>query len=57
MVKGGGNLGVTMLIGTLAVSLAMLGLVLSAGSFGHTHRLNADLTAPQLATPAAPGFK
>ena len=57
MVKGGGNLGVTMLIGTLAVSLAMLGLVLSAGRFGHSHRLNADLTAPQLATPAEPGFK
>jgi len=58
MTRGGGDLsGLAVLVGTLAVTLAMVSLVLAAGSFGHTHRLNAELTAPQLASPAAPGFK
>ena len=30
----------------MLVVVAMTGLIMMAGSFGHTHRLNADLTAP-----------
>jgi len=55
--ESGGTTGIGVLVGAMLVVVAMTGLIMMAGSFGHTHRLNADLTAPRLASPAEPGFK
>jgi len=55
--SGDGQTGVGVLVGALLVVVAMTALIMNAGSFGHTHRVNADLAAPQLSSPAAPGFK
>jgi hypothetical protein len=55
--SGDGETGIGVLVGALLVVVAMTVLIMNAGSFGHTHRLNADLTAPQLSSPAEPGFK
>jgi len=55
--SGDGETGVGVLLGALAVVVAMTLLIMNAGSFGHTRRENANLTAPQLSSPAEPGFK
>jgi hypothetical protein len=55
--SGDGETGVGVLLGAVLVVVAMTALIMNAGSFGHTRQANANLTAPQLSSPAEPGFK
>jgi len=55
--SGDSETGIGVLLGALVVVVLMTALIMNAGSFGHTHRLNANLTYPQLSSPAQPGFK
>ena len=55
--SGDGETGIGVLVGALLVVVAMTVLIMNAGSFGHTRVVNDNLTAPQLSSPAEPGFK
>ncbi len=55
--ESGESAGVGVLVGAAVVVILALGLVLMAGDFGHTRRMNENLAAPHLSAPAAPGFK
>ncbi len=49
--SGGGRSRIDVLIGTGLVMAALIGLALLAGKhFGHTQRMNQDLTAPRISS-------
>ncbi|HEY1751045.1 MAG TPA: hypothetical protein VGG29_07265 [Caulobacteraceae bacterium] len=54
--RGEGRSRLDVLVGTLIVMMAMIGLVVMAGSFGHTRTINLDLRAPHLASPNPPAW-
>jgi len=53
--SGGGGSRIDVLIGTGLVMAALISVVLVAGAnFGHTPRMNQNLTAPRLTAPSTP---
>jgi hypothetical protein len=53
--SGGGRSRIDILVGTGLVMAALISVALVAGSnFGHTPRINQNLTAPHLTTPPTP---
>ena len=51
----GGRSRIDVLVGTGLVMAALISLALLGGvNFGHTHRINQNLTAPRLAAPNPP---
>ena len=52
--SGGGRPRLDVLVGTLLVMMAMIGLVILAGShFGHTRTINLDLKPPHMSADAS----
>jgi hypothetical protein len=46
----GGRSRIDVLVGTGLVMAALIGLVLAAGNFGHTTRINQNLAAPRVSS-------
>ena len=53
--SGGGRSRIDVLVGTGLVMAALISVALVAGqNFGHTQRINQNLTAPRLTAPRTP---